>query len=204
MIHTERGASSFPHRNGIEFDRESTESFTKSAKANSSSCSSKLAIDLRPTRAANLTLETEIMVYEPKLLVLETPYISDRSTIVSEVKLSENGLEIIVESKRWVVTVRFDSVWGFRVLDECDLGEFWSECNLTKGWCFEVLSRGWNELEKTRDYYLTGKLYEPREFLLIGLNECVSVLASENPAITELPRSNKLCQQDASQAGASA
>ena len=131
------------------------------------------------------------MIYEPRISLIETPYISDRSTVVSEVKLSENGLEIIMESKEWSVKANFDAIWGFRVLDEGDLGECWSECNLTQGWCFEVLSGGWNELEKTRDHYVTGKLYEPREFLLIGLNECVSVLASENPVITELLPSNK-------------
>ncbi|WP_334078281.1 hypothetical protein [Microbulbifer sp. M83] len=137
------------------------------------------------------------MIYEPKLSLIEIPYISDRSTIVSEVKLSERGLEIIMESKEWVVSASFDACWGFRVLDEGDLSEFWSECDLTQGWLFEVLSGGWNELENTRDHYVTGKLYEPQEFLFIGLNECVSVLASEPPVITELSPSNKSKQTDA-------
>lgn len=137
------------------------------------------------------------MIYEPKVSLIETPYISDRSTIVDEVKLSEGGLEIIMESKNWTAIASFDASWGFRVLDEGDLGEFWSQCNLKQGWCFEVLSGGWNDLEKTRGHYVTGKLYEPREFLFIGLNECVSVLASENPIITERSPSNKSSKNDA-------
>ncbi|MDK9740344.1 hypothetical protein KI655_24030 [Vibrio sp. D404a] len=131
------------------------------------------------------------MIYEPKVVIIKSPYKSDRSTIVDEVKLSDNGLDIIVESKDWRVKVNFDATWGFRVLDEGDLGEFWSKCNLTQGWCFEVLEGGWNSLEKTRDHYVTGKLNEPHEYLIIGLNECVSVLAHEPPVITELASSNK-------------
>ncbi|ATG57581.1 hypothetical protein CPA52_04640 [Pseudoalteromonas marina] len=39
------------------------------------------------------------MIYEPKVLLIESPYKSDRSTIVDEVKLSDNGLDIIVDSE---------------------------------------------------------------------------------------------------------
>ena len=136
------------------------------------------------------------MIYEPKVLLIESPYKSDRSTIVDEVKLSDNGLDIIVDSKSWKIKANFDASWGFRVLDEGDLGEFWSECDLTKGWCFEVIEGGWNSLEKTRDHFVTGKLYEPREYLIIGLNDCVSILAHEPPIITELASSNKSLKQD--------
>lgn len=136
------------------------------------------------------------MIYEPKVLIIESPYKSDRSTIVDEVKLSDSGLDIIVESKNWKIKANFDATWGFRVLDEGDLGEFWTECDLTKGWCFEVFEGGWNSLEKTRDHFVTGKLCEPHEYLIIGLNECVSILAHEPPVITELASSNKLLKQD--------
>lgn len=136
------------------------------------------------------------MIYEPKVLLIESPYKSDRSTIVDEVKLSDNGLDIIVDSESWKIKANFDASWGFRVLDEGDLGEFWSECDLTKGWCFEVIEGGWSSLEKNRDHYVTGKLYEPREYLIIGLNECVSILAHEPPIITELASSNKSLKQD--------
>lgn len=125
------------------------------------------------------------MIYEPKVKPIESPYKSDRSTLVDEVKLSGNGLDIIVLSDGWKIKANFDATWGFRVLDEGDLCEFWSQCNLSQGWCFEVLDGGWNALEKTREHFVTGKLYEPREFLIIGLNECVSILAHEPPVVTE-------------------
>ena len=90
------------------------------------------------------------MIYEPKVLLIKSPYKSDRSTIVDEVKLSDNGLDIIVDSKSWKIKANFDASWGFRGLDEGDLGEFWSECDLTKGWCFEVIEGGWNSRENPR------------------------------------------------------
>ncbi len=131
------------------------------------------------------------MIYEPKLSLIESEYISDRSTIVDEVSYSHDGLNIVLECESWRIKVYFDAVWGFRVLDEGDLSEFWTECNLTKGWCFEVFDGGWNALENSRDHFVTGKLYNHREFLIIGLNECVSILAQETPVVTELPPSNK-------------
>jgi hypothetical protein len=137
-----------------------------------------------------------MMIFEPKVLKIESPYKSDRSTIVEEVKLSGDGLDIIVESNNWKIKANFDATWGFRVLDEGDLGEFWTECDLTQGWLFEVLEGGWNSLEKTRDHFVSGKLYEPREYLIIGLNECVSVFAYEPPVITEQASSNKKINKD--------
>ncbi len=136
------------------------------------------------------------MIYEPKVTLIESKFKSDRSTIVDEVKLSDSGLDIIVDSENWKVKVNFDATYGFRVLDEGDLCEFWSECNLTQGWCFEVLEGGWNALEKTREHFVSGKLYGPREFLIVGLNECVSILAHELPIVTELPSSNKPLKRD--------
>ncbi|WP_286339590.1 hypothetical protein [Ferrimonas sp. YFM] len=134
------------------------------------------------------------MIFEPKVSVVETDFVSDRTTTVEEVKLSSDGLEVIVESNSWRARVHFDTIYGFRVLDEGDLCEFWTECNLLKGWCFKVLCGGWNDLEKSRDHFVSGKLYEPVEFLIVGLNECVSVLAYELPVITHLCPSNKKIQ----------
>lgn len=130
------------------------------------------------------------MIYEPKVTLVDTEFVPDRTTVIGEVKLSDKGLEMVVESKEWAVKVHFDALHGFRVLDEGDLSEFWSECNLQMGWLFKVKSGGWNYLEKTRDHFVTGKLYEPVEFLIIGLNECVSVLGFEMPNISQTPLSN--------------
>lgn len=130
------------------------------------------------------------MIYQPKVVKFETNFESDRSVIVEEVKFSDDCLNIVVTSKNWKLGVHFDAIHGFRVLDEGDLGEFWSECNLTSGWCFEVLKGGWNDLENTRDHFVSGKLYQQKEYLIIGLDECVSVLAYGPPTIVGITPSN--------------
>ena len=131
------------------------------------------------------------MIYEPKVVKVETDFGSDSTVDIDEIAFDKECLNIAVKSKSWSIKVHFDAIYGFRVLDEGDLGEFWSECNLKTGWCFEVIDDGWNALEKTREHFITGKLYQPREYLIIGLNECVSVLAFEQPKVVETSSSNK-------------
>lgn len=64
-----------------------------------------------------------------------------------------------------VVTPRENiSLWGFRMLDELDLTEFWSKCSLKTGWLFEVTAGGWKDL------------------LVVG-NDCVSVLSTDEPQL---------------------
>jgi len=131
------------------------------------------------------------MIYEPKVVKVETDFESDTTVDIDEITFDKECLTIVVKSKCWSIKVHFDAIYGFRVLDEGDLGEFWSKCNLKTGWCFEVIDGGWNALEKTRDHFVTGKLYQPKEYLIIGLNECVSVLAFEQPEVVETSSSNK-------------
>lgn len=131
------------------------------------------------------------MIYEPKVVKVENNFAANRSVTVDEVIFNRDCLNIFLSSDTWELQVHFDAIYGFRVLDESDLCEFWDQCNLTTGWCFEVLTGGWNSLEKTRDHFLTGKISEPREFLIIGQNECVSVLAFEQPEVIETTSSNK-------------
>ncbi|MGB0299727.1 MAG: hypothetical protein ACPGCM_00495 [Alteromonas oceani] len=126
-----------------------------------------------------------MMIYVPKVVNVETDFESDTTVTIDEIRFDIECLKVTVGSKSWSATVNFDAIHGFRVLDEGDLGEFWSQCNLKTGWCFEVLAGGWNDLENTRKHYVTGKLYQPKEFLIIGLNECVSVLTFEQPKVVE-------------------
>lgn len=131
------------------------------------------------------------MIYEPKVVKVETDFESDTTVDIDEITFDKECLIIYVKSKSWAAKVQFSAIYGFRVLDEGDLGEFWNQCNLKTGWCFEVIEGGWNDLEKTRAHFLTGKLYQPKEFLIIGLNECVSVLAFEQPTVISTACSNK-------------
>lgn len=128
------------------------------------------------------------MIYDeqvpPNVSVVETPFFSDKTVQVESVNLTDAGLSISVTSQHWTAVVRFEQTYGLRVLDELDLTEFWSQCSLTSGWFFEVKTGGWKALELTRSHFLSGRHEWVKEYLVVGRNECVSVLTKEHPSIT--------------------
>ncbi|MEJ5148478.1 hypothetical protein [Sphingobacterium sp. MYb388] len=81
-------------------------------------------------------------------------------------------------------TIKFDRILGFRVLDEGDLLEFWND-QRPKGWLWEVLENGWFDFEKTRDEFLSAcHEDELKEYLILGINDCVNVLTFNAPIIS--------------------
>jgi hypothetical protein len=80
--------------------------------------------------------------------------------------------------------VSCDGVLGFRVLDERDLMEYWPVCSTPNGWLFEIVRGGWvsQELERPGSC-LTGMFADAREFLVGGINECVSIISYSVPKI---------------------
>jgi len=119
----------------------------------------------------------------PRVAVVQTPFPSDNTTQVESVFFDSNGLSISVSSQHWDAKVVFKQTYGFRVLDELDLAEFWPLCTLADGWFFEVTSGGWKDLELARPYFVSGRQEWVREYLVIGINECVSVLTKEEPSV---------------------
>lgn len=133
----------------------------------------------------------------PKVTVVKTPFLSDKTTQVESVSFTFEGLSVSVFSAQWDAKVVFEQTYGFRVLDELDLTEFWSHCSLADGWLFEVISGGWRSLELTRPFFLSGRQDWVREYLIIGLNECVSVLTKEKPVVADNTPSNHSLQPTA-------
>ena len=84
------------------------------------------------------------------------------------------------ETKKNPIYVVFDSLHGYRVLDEGDLLEFWEPDSRTEGWLWKVIKGGWLDLESTRSGFNSGvaKIYD--EYLILGKNECVSVITNTN------------------------
>jgi hypothetical protein len=119
----------------------------------------------------------------PILAVVPTPFPADEATQVSSVTFSSSGLSVAVSSPQWAAKVEFAQTYGFRVLDELDLAEFWSQCSLRNGWFFEVEAKGWKDLELTRAAFQSGRQNWVREYLVVGFNECVSVLTKEDPVV---------------------
>jgi hypothetical protein len=81
------------------------------------------------------------------------------------------------------VYVEFDGIRGFRVLDEADLLEFWNLEERVKGWLRCVKSGGWSALESTRSGFVSGITANYEEYLLAGMNDCISILAFAPPKI---------------------
>ena len=119
----------------------------------------------------------------PIITVVAIPFPSDSTTQLESLKFDSDGLLIAISSEKWNAKVLFEQSYGFRVLDELDLTEFWSQCSLADGWLFEVTHGGWKELELTRPHFFSGRQDWVREYLVVGLNECVSVLTKEQPSI---------------------
>jgi hypothetical protein len=81
--------------------------------------------------------------------------------------------------------VDFEAVSGFRVLDEGDLLEFWAPEVRQPGWLWQVESGGWLALESTRSGFLRRDVAGMKEYLVTGVNDCVSVFAGAEPKIHE-------------------
>lgn len=81
------------------------------------------------------------------------------------------------------VLVVFQNVQGFRVLDERDLMEFWPEFSTPAGWAFRIVSGGWydHEAKRVGCFLLPDVVPAAREFFFTGCNDCVSVIAIDEP-----------------------
>lgn len=117
----------------------------------------------------------------PKVVPIATPLAAEKTAQIESVNFGSDGLAVVMSSEHWEATISFPQTYGFRVLDELDLTEFWSQCSLADGWFFEVVSGGWKDLEMTREHFYSGRQAWVREYLVVGLNECVSVLSKEEP-----------------------
>ena len=114
------------------------------------------------------------------------------SACISRITYEPNQLEVSLEHDEDVITVRFEGVVGFRVLDERDLLEFWPTCSTPNGWFFEILSGGWRAHEEARSAFLAPTMFKSlKEYLVTGVNDCVSVLTdgTDRPVIVQV-RSN--------------
>ena len=83
------------------------------------------------------------------------------------------------------VYITFNAPRGFRVLDEGDLLEFWSKETRAKSWLWSVKKGGWYDLEKFRNGFVSGINGEYSEYLIVGENDCVSVITDDEPVISE-------------------
>ena len=69
------------------------------------------------------------------------------------------------------------------LLDEGDLTEFWNPETRPDGWLWCISAGGWLDLERTRPAFITGLGDQYMEFLVLGVDDCVSIIASAEPVL---------------------
>lgn len=82
----------------------------------------------------------------------------------------------------------FKDVCGFRVLDEGDLLEFWHSDNRPSGMVWEILAGGWFDQERQRSGFLSGSQQDLKEFMVLGQNDCMSVIVGKYQPLMVPPR----------------
>lgn len=81
------------------------------------------------------------------------------------------------------VYVDFKGVVGFRILDEGDLLEFWGESSRPTGWLWRVRRGGWLDEERQRPGFVSGHREDLAEYMLGGIDACLSVLCLKPPSL---------------------
>jgi len=111
----------------------------------------------------------------------------DGKVELRDVHVDLNELTILagLYNRNYDKKVIFTDVCGFRALDEGDLSFWWQHLNLSNGWCFQVIKGGWHDFERERKDFLSGQTDLYREYLVIGVDLCVSVLTQTEPEFHE-------------------
>jgi len=118
--------------------------------------------------------------------IVETGFKFSEAHEVSSVSYIGGRLCVALKALKGEETVVATSpeVAGFRVLDEGDLLEFWPVCSSPGEWLFLVMGNGWLDQERMRSGFVRGDIKNLREYLITGENDCVSVLAWDQPRIS--------------------
>jgi hypothetical protein len=106
--------------------------------------------------------------------------------VVARVEYDIRTLRIVLEFEGHAkpIYLEFESVGGFRVLDEGQLSAFWGKDARPDGWLWEVKAGGWHALESSRADFILGLTplgQGPREFIVLGTDDCVSVITWAEP-----------------------
>ena len=85
-----------------------------------------------------------------------------------------------------VFWIQFDNPIGFKCLDERDMNDYWKHKELTDNWILEIKEGGWLDFEKSRAF-ISHNVFELKEFLIKGVDDCISVLCACEPRVEITP-----------------
>ena len=116
-----------------------------------------------------------------------TPALRYKRVVIRSLRHDHQTLDIDIQGEGFAfLRVTFRRPVGYRVLDERDLCEFWTDYHEGNGWLYEVESGGWLELESTRPMFNTPSFHPTvREYFLV-CDMCISVLSNHPPELEDL------------------
>ncbi|SEF23162.1 hypothetical protein ABL840_00755 [Variovorax sp. NFACC27] len=126
----------------------------------------------QPTKVEAVALPVAVDDYGVSEIV-RIDYAARKLTVVAQAPKSNT-----------LISIRFDDVVAYRVMDERDLAEYWPACSSPNCSVFSIQSGGWLSQESTRPGSCIGLFYgDVREYLVTSVAECVSVLCIGEPRI---------------------
>jgi hypothetical protein len=125
-----------------------------------------------------------------RVTVLETPVPIGRRPAIVGISYTPPVLTIWFDAEHSssYLRITFDDCRGFRCLDEGDLARYWSDPVLAQHWMFQILDGGWLTDESANHLTVTLAMGPPSEFLICGLDDCVTVLSPRPPRFELEPR----------------
>ena len=79
----------------------------------------------------------------------------------------------------------FKDAIGFKCLDEGDMLHYWNHEIMIKNWLVEISTGGWMDLESSTNGFVSVHNQNCREFFVMGINDCVSIIAFSEPEIKQ-------------------
>ena len=88
---------------------------------------------------------------------------------------------------------------AFKLLDEKDLGKYWELDSITSNMIIEIKEGGFLTNEKEYGSFISDQISQQREFLIKGIDDCLFVIAPNEPKIIRVNQRNDELKQIASQ-----
>jgi hypothetical protein len=79
--------------------------------------------------------------------------------------------------------IMFENPVAFKLMDERDLGKYWSNDSIMSNLIIEIREGGFLTNEKNNESFISDKISQQREFLIKGINDCLFVIAPNEPKI---------------------
>lgn len=86
--------------------------------------------------------------------------------------------------------ILFKNPVAFKLLDERDLGKYWSNDLITSDLIFEIEEGGFLTNEKHNESFISDQISPQREFLVKAIDDCLFVIAPDEPEITKVNQRN--------------